>query len=155
MMTSSLVTTFMLRSTLTFSLRMSSASSDTFVRACGFVAVAAAAAVIGWRGLRCVRGEVRAPSAAARARPRPAPAPRHAADAAATHRLLHRKERQDLQQVVLDDVADDAILVKVAAAALRAEVLAEDDLCVRGVAAFSLAKVCLWVRVGGCGWVRV
>ena len=44
------------------------------------------------------------------------------------HRWLHGKQRQDLQQVVLDDVPDDAVLVEVPAAALRAKVLAENDL---------------------------
>ena len=33
-----------------------------------------------------------------------------------------------LQEVVLDDVTNDAVLIKVAAAALRAKVLAEDHL---------------------------
>lgn len=45
-----------------------------------------------------------------------------------THRLLHGEEGQDLQQVVLDDVADDAVLVKVAAPPLGTKVLGEDDL---------------------------
>ena len=44
------------------------------------------------------------------------------------HRLLHGKQGHDLQQVVLDHVADDAVLVKVPASALSAKVLAEDDL---------------------------
>ena len=43
-------------------------------------------------------------------------------------RLLHRHECHDLQQVVLHDVADDAVLVEVAAAPLRPEVLLEDHL---------------------------
>mmetsp|Transcript_17395 Transcript_17395/g.52121 ORF Transcript_17395/g.52121 Transcript_17395/m.52121 type:complete len:381 (-) Transcript_17395:766-1908(-) len=43
-------------------------------------------------------------------------------------RGLHGEQRQDLQQVVLDDVTDDAILVKVPAAPLCAEILTEDDL---------------------------
>ena len=50
-----------------------------------------------------------------------------------TYGRLHCEERHDLEQVVLDDVADDAVLVEVAAAALRAEVLAEDDLHVADV----------------------
>lgn len=45
-----------------------------------------------------------------------------------THWLLHGEEGQDLQQVVLDDVAHNAILIKVAAPPLRPKVLAEDDL---------------------------
>lgn len=44
------------------------------------------------------------------------------------HRLLHAEEGQDLQQVVLDHVAHNAVLVKVAAAPLGAKVLREDDL---------------------------
>ena len=48
-----------------------------------------------------------------------------------THRLLHGKQGDDLQQVVLDHIADDPILVKVPASALSAKVLAKDDLCVR------------------------
>ncbi len=50
------------------------------------------------------------------------------------HRGLHGEQGQDLQQVVLDDVADDAVLVKVSAAPLRAEVLAEDHLRAEGPA---------------------
>ena len=42
-------------------------------------------------------------------------------------RLFHGHEAQYLQQVVLHDVADDAELVEVAAAALRAERLRERD----------------------------
>ena len=42
--------------------------------------------------------------------------------------LLHRHQRHHLQQVVLHDVADDAVLVKVAAAPLAAKVLLEDHL---------------------------
>mmetsp|Transcript_38372 Transcript_38372/g.123851 ORF Transcript_38372/g.123851 Transcript_38372/m.123851 type:complete len:472 (+) Transcript_38372:411-1826(+) len=48
-------------------------------------------------------------------------------------RLLHRHQCHHLQQVVLQHVADDAILVKVAAAPLRPEVLLEDDLHVLDV----------------------
>ena len=48
---------------------------------------------------------------------------------------LHGDEGEDLQQVVLHDVADDAELVKVAAAALGAEGLLEDDLDVVDVVA--------------------
>ena len=44
------------------------------------------------------------------------------------YRRLHGKQGHDLQQVVLDDVSDDAILVKVAAPPLCAKVLAENDL---------------------------
>ena len=44
------------------------------------------------------------------------------------HRRLHGEQGQDLQQVVLDDIPDDAVLVEVAAAPLGAEVLAEDHL---------------------------
>ena len=45
-----------------------------------------------------------------------------------THRWLHGEERQDLEQMILDDVADDAVCVKVAATPLGAKVLAEDYL---------------------------
>mmetsp|Transcript_9038 Transcript_9038/g.25336 ORF Transcript_9038/g.25336 Transcript_9038/m.25336 type:complete len:544 (-) Transcript_9038:129-1760(-) len=44
------------------------------------------------------------------------------------HGGLHGEQRQHLQQVVLHDVPDDAVVVEVAPAALGAEVLAEDDL---------------------------
>ena len=44
------------------------------------------------------------------------------------HRGLHGKESQNLEQVVLDDIADDAKLVKVAAPAFGAKVFAEYDL---------------------------
>ena len=44
------------------------------------------------------------------------------------YRGLHGKQGHDLQQVVLDDISNDAILVEVATSALRAEVFAEDDL---------------------------
>ena len=44
------------------------------------------------------------------------------------YRRLHGKQGHDLQQVVLDDISDDAILIKVAAPALCAKVLAENDL---------------------------
>jgi len=47
---------------------------------------------------------------------------------AQTAHSSHRHERTHLQQVVLHHVADDAKLVKVAAAALRAEGLLEGDL---------------------------
>mmetsp|Transcript_30456 Transcript_30456/g.101858 ORF Transcript_30456/g.101858 Transcript_30456/m.101858 type:complete len:336 (+) Transcript_30456:58-1065(+) len=43
-------------------------------------------------------------------------------------RLLHRDESHHLQQVVLHHVANDAVLVKVAAAPLDAALLLEDDL---------------------------
>lgn len=39
----------------------------------------------------------------------------------ARSRLLHRDKRQDLKQVILHDVPDDAELVKVSASALCAE----------------------------------
>jgi hypothetical protein len=42
-------------------------------------------------------------------------------------RLLHGDEAEDLEQVVLHDVADDAELVEVPAAALSAERLLEGD----------------------------
>jgi hypothetical protein len=45
-----------------------------------------------------------------------------------THRLLHCEECQDLQQVVLNDVADYPILVKVTATTLGAKVFTENDL---------------------------
>mmetsp|Transcript_23329 Transcript_23329/g.58917 ORF Transcript_23329/g.58917 Transcript_23329/m.58917 type:complete len:213 (-) Transcript_23329:630-1268(-) len=45
-----------------------------------------------------------------------------------SHRLLHRQQRQHLQQMVLNHVADDADGVKVAAAAVGAEGLLEGDL---------------------------
>jgi hypothetical protein len=45
-----------------------------------------------------------------------------------THRLLHCEECQDLQQVVLNDVTDYPILVKVTATTLGAKVLTENDL---------------------------
>lgn len=44
------------------------------------------------------------------------------------HRLLHREQRHNLQQVVLYDITDDAVLVKVAATPLCAEVFTEYDL---------------------------
>lgn len=44
------------------------------------------------------------------------------------HWGLHRKERQDLKEVVLDDITNDAILIEVSAAPLCPEVLTEDDL---------------------------
>ena len=50
-------------------------------------------------------------------------------------RLLHGDEAEELEQVVLDDVADDAVLVEVPAPALRAEGLLEDDLDVGDVVA--------------------
>lgn len=50
-----------------------------------------------------------------------------------THGGLHGEERQDLQQVVLDDVTDDAVLVKVAPSPLRAEVFTENHLHVADV----------------------
>mmetsp|Transcript_9702 Transcript_9702/g.31580 ORF Transcript_9702/g.31580 Transcript_9702/m.31580 type:complete len:350 (+) Transcript_9702:467-1516(+) len=43
-------------------------------------------------------------------------------------RRLHGKERHDLQQVVLHDVSDDAVVVEVPPAPLGPEVLTEDDL---------------------------
>ena len=43
------------------------------------------------------------------------------------------QQRANLQEVVLDDVTDDAIVVEVAAAALSAKGLAEDDLHVADV----------------------
>lgn len=46
----------------------------------------------------------------------------------AAHRLLHGKQCQDLKQVVLNDITDDAILVKVPATPLSAKVFTEDDL---------------------------
>lgn len=49
------------------------------------------------------------------------------------HRRFHREKGHDLQQVVLDDVTDDAVTIKVAAAALRPEVFAEDHLDVPNV----------------------
>mmetsp|Transcript_5526 Transcript_5526/g.9576 ORF Transcript_5526/g.9576 Transcript_5526/m.9576 type:complete len:218 (+) Transcript_5526:1206-1859(+) len=42
--------------------------------------------------------------------------------------LLHRDEGEDLQQVVLDDVADDPVLVEVPSPPVRPKVLLEDDL---------------------------
>ena len=42
--------------------------------------------------------------------------------------LLHRHEREHLQQVVLHHVADDPVLVEVAAAPLSAKVFLKDDL---------------------------
>ena len=44
------------------------------------------------------------------------------------YRGLHGEQGHDLQQVVLDDVPDDAVVVKVPSPALGAKVLAEDDL---------------------------
>jgi len=52
-----------------------------------------------------------------------------------TYRGLHCEQGQDLQQMVLDDITDDAILVKVAATPLCAKVLTEDDLHVADEAA--------------------
>ena len=46
----------------------------------------------------------------------------------ATHRWLHGKERYDLQQVVLDDVTNDAVLIKVTPATVCTKVLTENDL---------------------------
>eukprot|EP00976_Prorocentrum_cordatum_P087308 1186850-Prorocentrum_minimum.AAC.1 len=46
---------------------------------------------------------------------------------------LHRNQRHDLQQVVLDDVADDAVVVKVPPPALYADGLLENDLRYAGV----------------------
>ena len=45
-----------------------------------------------------------------------------------THRLLHCEKGHDLQQMVLNHIADDAILVKVTAPAFCAEILTEYDL---------------------------
>lgn len=45
-----------------------------------------------------------------------------------SHRGLHGKEGDDLQQVVLEHISDDAIGVKVASTALCTKVFAEDDL---------------------------
>ena len=47
---------------------------------------------------------------------------------AETYRLLHGKECQDLEQVVLDDISNDPILVKIAAPTFSAKILAEDHL---------------------------
>lgn len=52
-----------------------------------------------------------------------------------TYWWLHGKQGHDLQQVVLDDVSDNAILVKVAPSPLCAEVFTEDDLYISDEAA--------------------
>lgn len=52
---------------------------------------------------------------------------RHSSKSGAYWRF-HGKQGHDLEQMVLNDVTDDAILVKVAAAALCAKVFTEDDL---------------------------
>lgn len=44
------------------------------------------------------------------------------------HRRLHSKQCQDLQQVILDDITNDAILIKIATTALSTKVFTEDDL---------------------------
>ena len=51
------------------------------------------------------------------------------------YRRLHGKQGHDLQQMVLDDISDDAVLIKVAASAFCAKVFAEDDLYVPDEAA--------------------
>lgn len=51
------------------------------------------------------------------------------------YRRLHGKQGHDLQQMVLDDISDDAILVKVSASPLCAKVFAEDDLYIPDEAA--------------------
>lgn len=51
------------------------------------------------------------------------------------YRRLHGKQGHDLQQMVLDDISDDAVLVEVAASALRAKIFTEDDLHVPDEAA--------------------
>ena len=51
------------------------------------------------------------------------------------YRRLHGKQGHDLQQVVLDDISDDAILIKVAAPALCAKVFTENDLYIPDEAA--------------------
>jgi len=50
-----------------------------------------------------------------------------------TRGFLHGEQRHDLQQVVLHDVANDAVVVKVPAAALGAKVLGEANLHVADV----------------------
>lgn len=52
-----------------------------------------------------------------------------------SYRRLHGKQGHDLQQMVLDDISDDAILIKVAAPALCAEVFTENDLYIPDEAA--------------------
>ena len=44
------------------------------------------------------------------------------------YRWLHGKQGQDLEQMILNHIADDAILVEVAPTPLSAKVLAEDHL---------------------------
>ena len=113
-------------STLTFSLRMSSASRlactshgvRTWCRKNDARVACACAALLP----QCARAP-----AARRPTSRPCRRP-----ARPTHRLLHGKQRHDLQEVVLDDVAHDAVLVKVPAAPLGAKVLGKDDLQVAG-----------------------
>ena len=51
------------------------------------------------------------------------------------YRRLHGKQGHDLQQVVLDNISDDAVLIEVAASALCAKVFTEDDLYVPDEAA--------------------
>mmetsp|Transcript_11898 Transcript_11898/g.22286 ORF Transcript_11898/g.22286 Transcript_11898/m.22286 type:complete len:251 (+) Transcript_11898:235-987(+) len=49
------------------------------------------------------------------------------------HWLLHCEESQNLKQVVLHDISDDAVVVEVSSPSLRAKILTEDDLHVLDV----------------------
>ena len=51
------------------------------------------------------------------------------------YRLLHGKQRCDLQQMVLNDIPDDAIVVKIASPSFCAKVLTEDHLHIANVIA--------------------
>mmetsp|Transcript_4173 Transcript_4173/g.15289 ORF Transcript_4173/g.15289 Transcript_4173/m.15289 type:complete len:394 (-) Transcript_4173:383-1564(-) len=50
-------------------------------------------------------------------------------------RFLHREQRQNLQQVILHDIANDAVMVKVSTSALGAKIFAKVDLHVTDVVA--------------------
>jgi hypothetical protein len=72
------------------------------------------------------------------------------------HRLLHGEQGHNLQQVVLYDVPDDAILVKVAATTLRAKVLAEYYLsrCTKGKTGATASRLSL-VAALCLAWVHM
>lgn len=51
------------------------------------------------------------------------------------YRRLHGKQGHDLQQVILDDISNDAVFIKVATPALGAKVFTENDLYIPDEAA--------------------